>query len=148
MSKSNKKRAKTADGNQDAELPYWWCHGAEHPDWCAVSHVDGDHGSDRGCLSGWERQVLLSLPDAARIRRADKGPFACDIHPYKMVVHLHQRYRECAPRVVMTPDPTNQGTRYDFTREEAEALGRSLLEAVLLIDGQPVREQRWLPPFD
>lgn len=92
--------------------------------------------------------MLLSLPDAARIRREDKGPFASDIHPYKMVVHLHQRYRECAPRVVMTPDPTNQGTRYDFTREEAEALGRSLLEAVLLIDGQPVREQRWILPFD
>lgn len=136
--KSDKKLAKTGNGDRDAELPYWWCRGAAHPVWCDVSHADGDFDSDRGCLSGWEREVLLTLPNSARIRREDKGLFACDVHPYKLCVYLHQEYRECAPRVVLTPDPTNQGTRYDLTRDEAEALGRALLEAVLLIDGQPI----------
>lgn len=137
MGKSNKKRAKTRDGDQSAEHPYWWCHQGEHPAWCVIPHADGDYGSDRACLSGWERQVRLSLPDAARIRREHNGEFAFDVHPYTLVVHLHQRYRECAPRIVMTPDPTNQGTRYDLTRDEAEALGRACWKVSCSSTGNP-----------
>lgn len=148
MGKSGKKRAKIWDGDQSTEHPYWWCHQGEHPAWCVIPHADGDYGSDRACLSGWERQVRLSLPDAARIRREHNGEFAFDVHPYTLVVHLHQRYRECAPRIVLSPGPTNQGTRHDLTRDEAEALGRALLEGVLLIDGQPIRERTPLEPFD
>lgn len=89
--------------------------------------------------------VPLSLPDAARIRRKPKGPFVFDVHPYELVVFLHQRYRECAPRIVLSPDRTNEGARYDLTRDEAEALGHALLEGVLLIDGQPIRDRT--PPW-
>lgn len=122
--------------------PYWWCHALAHPDWCRVSHQDGDFDSDRDCLSRWERQVRLTLPRAARIRREDRGEFEFDVHPAQLIVSLHQSYRECAPRIVVTPDEINQGTRYDLTRDEAEQLGQALLEAVLLIDGQPIRARR------
>ena len=135
-----KKKAERKDCAPGGGHPYWWCHDQDHPAWCRGGHKDGDHGSDRDCMSWWERMVGLSLPDAARIRRKPNGPFVFDIHPYKLVLFLHQRYRECAPRIVLSPGPTNQGTRYDLTRDEAEALGRALLEGVLLIDGQPIRD--------
>lgn len=137
MGKKNTERKDSARGGGH---PYWWCHHQTHPAWCKGGHEDGDHGSDRDCLSDWERMVGLTLPDAARIRRKANGPFAFDVHPSKLVLFLHQRYRECAPRIVLSPDRTNEGTRYDLTRDEAEALGRALLEGVLLIDGNPVRD--------
>lgn len=36
--------------------------------------------------------------------------------------------KKCKPRVVVMPDPINQGTCYDFTRDEAERLGQVLRE--------------------
>ena len=147
MSKPERPSTASSSETADGGHPYWWCHHLEHPAWCKVTHEDGDFSTDRDCLSGWERQVRLTLPDAARIRRQDRGEFEFDIHPAELCVFLHQRYRECAPRIVLSPDPTNHGTRYDLTHDEAEQLGHALLEAVLLIDGQPIQQHQDPPPF-
>ncbi|GAA5118304.1 hypothetical protein [Haloechinothrix salitolerans] len=80
--------------------------------------------------------MLLTLPDAARSRNANTDEL--NYHPVKLVISLRHRFRECGPRVVVAPEPVWSGTRYDFTRDEAYQLGTAALEAVMVIDGQPI----------
>lgn len=111
----------------------WWCHKAGHPKWCEVVH---DNEADPDCRSGWQRTVLLTLLDAARDLDAATGEL--EIEPVSLVVSLRNRYRECTPRVVVSPEPSWSGTRYDFTREEAEQVSQAMLEAVMAGDGQAI----------
>lgn len=111
----------------------WWCHKVGHPKWCEVVH---DDDADPDCRSGWQRTVLLTLLDAARDLNAATGEL--EIEPVSLVVSLRHRYRECTPRVVVSPEPSWSGTRYDFTREEAGQVGQAMLEAVMAGDGQPI----------
>ncbi|GAA5110097.1 hypothetical protein [Haloechinothrix salitolerans] len=89
----------------------------EHPAWCANHHSDDDRGSDRDCVSAWERQIRLA-----------HGQWRA------LVVHLHQPYGTDAPRVVLTPNSTNHPACHEFSRDEAKAVSRVLLEAVFRLE--------------
>ena len=97
--------------------PDWWFHEREHPRWCAVAHSAGDRSSDRDCVSAWEREIPLSHSQWRAV-----------------VVHLYQPYGACTPRIVLTPDSTGTRGCYEFSRAEAEVVGRALFEAVFLLD--------------
>lgn len=89
----------------------------EHPAWCANHHSENDSGSDRDCVSAWERQIPL----AHGRRRA-------------LVVHLHQPYGARVAYIVLTPNSTNHPACHELSRDEADAVSRALLEAVLLLE--------------
>lgn len=122
------------DGDHSrAAQPWWWCHNVGHPAWCDVEH---DRDADPDCRSGWRRAVLLSLADAARGMNATTGEL--EIDPISLIVSLRHRHRECAPRVSVSPQPAWSGTRYDFTRDEAERISQVVIEAVTVTDGHAI----------
>lgn len=143
--KPKKQTEMTKPGAVDSSHPSWWCHKLGHPTWCGAVHHEND--VDRDCRSSWSRSVLLTLPGAARSLNTQTDELRFD--PVNLVVSLCHRFRECSPRIVVSPDPTWGGTRYEFTAGEADRLCTAVLEAAVLIDGQPtpraLREQTRLP---
>lgn len=129
MSKATKNKDKrSGKGKRKRACPHH-----EHPAWCSEQHtIAGDD-----CYSDWRHEVQLTLPDAART--CDNPTVQIQGNPVHLDIFLTQREHECTPRVVISPDPVTEGTRYELTGDEARVLGQHLIEAVLLIDGQTIK---------
>ncbi len=106
-----------AFSHRDRNMTSPGCEGREHPAWCANRHSDDDWGSDRDCVSAWERQIPLA-----------HGRWRA------LVVHLHWPYGADGPRVVLTPNSTNHPACHELSRDEADAVSRALLEAVVVLE--------------
>lgn len=110
-----------------AKRPYWQTEPC--PSWCWGHHDDGEHPTDeRKHRTRWEGRQVLSLAEPVATWHQTRGRYVFD--PVELMVHVQQGYRETEPRVIVEPEHTESGSRYDFTLAEAERIGRALLKAV------------------
>ncbi|MTD55728.1 DUF6907 domain-containing protein [Amycolatopsis pithecellobii] len=111
------------------DKPFWLT--TDCPKWCTETHQARHSGSDRAHWSDTDATVKLTLGQAV-VLDTDEGYTA---YPPSLSVFLQQEYRETEPRVVVEPDFTDTGSRYDLTPAEAMQLGHALIEAAELAGG-------------
>lgn len=105
------------------------------PSWCWGHHSADDGGPDRTHWSKWCAEIELSLPDAETGEYCGE-PFA---DPVVLQVCLTQHYRESTPRVLVEPEHTSDGSRYELTVAEAAKLAAAIAKAVELAESVVTR---------
>lgn len=101
------------------------------PEWCKRRHRKYESGSDRDCMSGWDKSLTFSLMDSRLI-----------VHPNAQfhdkagaVVYLTQPFRSHDPSVTVETVTERGQDRFELTTSEALRLAQVLTRAVDIAEG-------------
>lgn len=109
--------------------PFWLTEPC--PTWCYGDHKEGDLVADRTHFGLWEFRLPLALQDPEWFTDPETRKTSTDTSVFDL--YVSQEWREVEAWVGLNYNESREGS-YKLTRNEAERLGKKLLEAVELID--------------
>lgn len=103
------------------------------PSWCRDEHNELDHRADRWHVSDWYHWIQVTLGEPSRHRFGERD---ARLEPAAVRVRIKRHEEWEAPVAEMVVLSGNPWTRLDFTRDEAEQIGKAMLGACDVIDSR------------
>lgn len=117
------------DLNDDS--PFW--QQGKCPTWCDGRHDEDDHRDDRFHHADWYFDMDSTLGEGDRCRDPE-GNF--HFYPTTILMGIRQHVEWAAPVVEITITPGSLTKGLDLTCNEAERLGKALLQARDIMNGR------------